>query len=163
MLDVPPAPGERPFGSLADIAVGTLAVGRAAAALQMVAGLGVRPQQLTPEGLEALAKAAGGESAKASLDPASIDTGVLARTVLVARLLSGQPAPLSVLPHEALDKFKKDFSSGSKLVENAANQATSVLRQAGGSSPLEGPAQQVAARWIAGLCPLGPLLGHPKT
>jgi hypothetical protein len=163
MLDVPPAPGERPFGSLADIAVGTLAVGRAAAALQMVAGLGVRPQQLTPDGLEALAKAAGGESAKATLDPASIDTGVLARTVLVARLLSGQPAPLSVPPHAALDKFKKDFSSGSKLLENAANQAASILRQAGGSATLEGPAQQVAARWIASLCPLGPLLGHAKT
>jgi hypothetical protein len=163
MLDVPPAPGERPFGSLADIAVGTLAVGRAAAALQMVAGLGVRPQQLTPDGLEALAEAAGGESAKATLDPASIDTGVLARTVLVARLLSGQPAPLSVPPHAALDKFKKDFSSGSKLLENAANQAASILRQAGGSATLEGPAQQVAARWIASLCPLGPLLGHAKT
>jgi hypothetical protein len=162
MLDVPPAPGERPFGSLADIAVGTLAVGRAAAAVEMVAGLGVRPQQLAPEGLEAMAKAADGESAKAILDPASIDTGVLARTVLVARLLSGQPAPLSVLPREALDKFKKDFSSGSKLLENAATQAASVLRQSGGSAALEGPGQQVASRWIASLCPLGPLLGHPR-
>ena len=158
-LDTPPAPGERPFASLADLAVATLAVGRAAAAVELVTGLGVRPQQLTPEALEAMAKAAG---AKTTIDPASIDTGVLARTVLVARLLSGQPAPLSVLPAGSSEKFKQDFNSGSQLTESAAVQAANILLQSGRSATLEGPGRQVAARWIASLCPLGPVLGHPR-
>ena len=158
-LDTPPAPGERPFASLADLAVATLAVGRAAAAVELVTGLGVRPQQLTPEALEAMAKAAG---AKTTIDPASIDTGVLARTVLVARLLSGQPAPLSVLPAGSSEKFKQNFNSGSQLTESAAVQAANILLQSGRSSTLEGPGRQVAARWIASLCPLGPVLGHPR-
>jgi len=159
-LDTPPAPGERPFASLADLAVATLAVGRAAAAVELVTGLGVRPQQLTPEALEAMAKAAG---AKTPIDPASIDTGVLARTVLVARLLSGQPAPLSVLPSGSTDKFKQNFNSVVQLPESAAVQAANILLQSGRSSTLEGPGRQVAARWIASLCPLGPVLGHPRT
>jgi len=158
-LDTPPAPGERPFASLADLAVATLAVGRAAAAVELVTGLGVRPQQLTPEALESMAKAAG---AKTTIDPASIDTGVLARTVLVARLLSGQPAPLSVLPAGSSEKFKQNFNSGSQLTESAAVQAANILLQSGRSSTLEGPGRQVAARWIASLCPLGPVLGHPR-
>ena len=158
-LDTPPAPGERPFASLTDLAVATLAVGRAAAAVEMVTGLGVRPQQLTPEALEAMAKAAG---AKTTIDPASIDAGVLARTVLVGRLLSGQPAALSVLPSGSTEKFKQDFNSGTQLPESAAVQAANILLHSGQTSTLEGPGRQVAARWIASLCPLGPVLGHPR-
>jgi len=163
VLDTPPAPGERPFGSLADIALATLAVGRAAAAIAMVTGLGVRSQQLTPDALESMARAAAAEGTHVTIDPASLDTGVLARTVLVARLLSGQPAPLSVLPPGALEKFKKNFNSGSQLSENATVQAAKILLQSGGSSTLEGPGRQIAARWIASLCPLGPTLGHSRT
>jgi hypothetical protein len=152
-LDTPPAPGERPFASLADIAVATLAVGRAAAAVEMVTGLGVRPQQLTPEALEALAKAAGG-GAKATIDPASIDTGVLARTVLVARLLSGQPAPCRC-SHAAIEKFKQDFNSGSQTTWKAQRtKPPTFFRQSGQSATLEGPGRRspraglpACARW----------------
>lgn len=159
-LDTPPAPGERPFASLADIALATLAVGRAAAAVEMVSGLGIRPQQLVPEALESMAKAAGAGSA--TIDPASIDAGVLARTVLVARLLSGQPAPLTVLPIASVDKFKQNFNSSAQLSESAEVQAVNVLRQSILSSTLDGPGREVATRWIASLCPLGPVLGHPQ-
>jgi len=160
ILDTPPAHGERPFASLADIAVATLAVGRAAAAVEMVTGLGVRPQQLAPEALESMAKASG--AGEGIIDPASIDAGVLARTLLVAHLMSGQPAPLAILPKGAIEKFKQDFNSGAQLTEDAAIRATEVLRQASHSTTLEGAGREVAARWIAGLCPLGPVLGHPK-
>ena len=161
-LDTPPAPGERPFAGLADIASATLAVGRAAAAVEMVTGLGIRPQQLLPEALEAMAKAAGTGGAIASIDPASLDAGVLARTVLVARLLSGQPAPLAVLPIVSVDKFKQNFNSSAQLSERAKVQAGNILRQSILSSTLDGPGREVAARWIASLCPLGPVLGHPR-
>jgi len=159
VLDTPPAPGERPFACLADLAVATLAVGRAAAAVEIVSGLGIRPQQLTPEGLEAMAKAAG---ATATIDPASIDAGVLARTVLVARMVSGQPGALSMVPPEAIDKFKKMFNSMPQLPETAALQAANILLQSARSSTLEGPGKEIASRWIASLCPLAPTLGHPK-
>ena len=163
VLESPPAPGERPFANMADIAKATLAVGRAGAAVDFVVGLGIRPKQLTPENLEAMAKAA---SPNAAIDPASIDTGVLARTVLVSRLLGDDNTPLSVLPKEALEKFKKDFNSSIQLPEDAALKAFDILRQSGRTAPalhLEGPSREVASRWIASLCPLGPVLGHPRT
>ena len=159
-LDTPPAPGERPFASLADIASATLAVGRAAAALEMVTGLGIRPQQLVPEALESMVRAAGADGA--TIDPASVDAGMLARTVLVARLLSGQPAPLAVLSKGSIEKFKQNFNSDVQLSVITSIQAGDILRQSVLSSTLEGPGREVAARWIAGLCPLGPVLGHPR-
>jgi hypothetical protein len=157
-LDTPPAPGERPFASLADLAVASLAVGRAAAAVEMLTGLGVRPAQLVPEALESMARTAGG----AAVDPAGIDAGVLARTVLVARLLVGQPGPLAVPPKAAIEKFKQTFNSGQQLPENATLEATELLEKACRSSTLDGPAREVVARWIGSLCPLGPVLGHPR-
>ena len=160
ILDTPPAPGERPFASLADLAVATLAVGRAAAAVEMLTGLGVRPQQLVPEALEAMTRTAGPDGA--TVDAASIDAGVLARTVLVARLLGGQPAPLAVPEKATLDKFKQTFNSGKQLPESASLQATDLLRDACHSATLDGPAREISARWIGSLCPLGPVLGHPK-
>jgi hypothetical protein len=156
VLDTPPAPGERPFASLADIAAATLAVGRAAAAVEMLIGLGIRPQQLAPEALESMAKSAG-ESG--TIDPASIDAGVLARTVLVARLLSGQPAPLVVLSQGSVEKFKQDFNSMAQPGETVEVQAATILRQSILSSTLDGAGREVAARWIASLRPLGPVLG----
>ena len=49
----PPAAGDRPFATLADLAAATRAVERAAAALDLIAGLGVRPAQLEPDALQA--------------------------------------------------------------------------------------------------------------
>jgi len=63
LLDTPPATGERPFASLADIARATAAVERAAVAQAMVLGLGVRPAHLAPD---ALAGVAPGSAACAS-------------------------------------------------------------------------------------------------
>jgi hypothetical protein len=161
-LDTPPGPGERPFASLADLATATLAVGRAAAAVEMLTGLGVRPQELIPEALVSLTKTDNPSGPDATIDPASIDTGVLARSVLVSKLLGGQPGGLAVLPHRAIDKFKKDFNSTNELPESISLQAAELLRGSCRSSTLEGPSREVAARWIASLCPLGPLLGHPR-
>ena len=157
-LDTPPAPGQRPFASLADLAVATLAVGRAAAAVEMLTGLGVRPQQLGPEALESMARTAGG----VAVDPASIDAGVLARTMLLAKLLVGQPGPLAVPLIGTVEKFKQNFNYRQQLPEDAAVQAAEFLGKSCRSSTLDGPAREVAARWIGSLCPLGPVLGHPK-
>jgi len=88
---------------------------------------------------------------------------VLARTVMVARLLSDQPAPLAVLPTGAIAKFKQDFNSELQLPETATVKSYNILLQSGGSSTAEAPGRQIVARWIASLCPLGPTLGHPRT
>ena len=84
LLDNPPTAGERPFASLRDLATATAAMERAGAALALVVGLGVRPEHVSPERLSAMGVA----------DPAVVDTGLLARTVLVQRLLGLAPGPL---------------------------------------------------------------------
>jgi hypothetical protein len=162
VLDIPPAPGERPFANLADIATATRAVEQAAAAIEMLTGLGVRPQQLTPAALASMDRTAGPDGAKAPLDPAAIDAGVLARTVLVARLLGGHPAAPIVLSSAAIAKFKHDFNSGLELPASAALQAMEILRESSRSSTLDGATHEVASRWVGSLCPLGPVLGDPR-
>jgi hypothetical protein len=162
ILDNPPNQAERPFACLADIATATLAVERAAAAVDMLTGLGVGPQLLTAEGLEAMAKAAGTSGAKVTLDPAAIDAGVLARTVLVARLLGSRSAGLAVLPIEAIDKFKQNFNLTTQLPDSARTEAIGILCQAGRDPILKGAHREVAERWLGTLCPLGPVLGDPR-
>jgi hypothetical protein len=162
LLDAPPAPGERPFACLADIATATHAVERAAAAVEMLTGLGVRPQQLTAEALESMARTASADGTKAIIDPAAIDAGVLARTVLVARLLGSQPAAPTVLSIAAINKFKHNFNSGPQLPESAALQTMDIMRESSRSSPLDGANREVALRWMGSLCPLGPVLGDPR-
>jgi len=162
VLDVPPSPGERSFATLADIATATRAVERAAAAIELLAGLGVRPQQLTPEALESMASAAGATGTNLVIDPASIDTGVLARTVLVARLLGGQGAPLSVLPAATISKFKQDFNIATQPAEKTALMAMDILKASSPTSALDGADREVALRWVTSLFPLGPVLGQPK-
>ena len=159
MLENPPAPGERPFASLADLAAASRAVERIAAALELVAGLGVRPAQLFPEALESMARAASREGAPVVIDPAVIDTGSLARTVLVRRLLDGPEDPLSVLSSELVLKFKQNFNLGTQLPENATVRAMAILQKAAGDTALAGARREVALRWIASLAPLAPVLG----
>jgi hypothetical protein len=159
ILEDPPAPGERPFATLADLATATRAVERAAAALELVAGLGIRPAQLSPESLLAMAKAASADSAAVAIDPGAIDTGALARTVLVARLLGDPRAPLTALSSSAITDFKRRFNQGAQLVESARLLATSILADAAQGAPLEGARGEIAARWIASLCPLGSIIG----
>ena len=160
VLEDPPSPGERPFSTLADLAVATRAVERAAAAVELITGLGVRPSHLSPEALETLAASAGGKGAKLAIDPTTIDTGVLARTLLVARLLGGPRAPLTMLSDQAIRKFKKNFNTDSQLPESASLSAMTILRESIGAATLGGAHRAVAGRWIGSLCPLGPVLGH---
>ena len=161
-LESPPAPGERPFATLADLATATRAVERAAAALELVAGLGIRPAQLSPESLAAMAKAASSGPEAVSIDPGAIDTGSLARTVLVARLLGKRGMSLAALSREAVDDFKRRFNSGAQLSEYTTLRARAILNDASQGLPLEGARGDVAARWLASLCPLGPILGADR-
>jgi hypothetical protein len=157
-LEAPPAAGERPFATLADLATATRAVERAAAALQFVVGLGVRPAHLAPEALAAaVAKAGGGTHARA-IDLATIDTGTLARTLLVARLLDLPGEPLPVLGAEAVQKFTKHFNSGRQLSVSELEKATSILCKSIGAATLEGAHREVALAWLESLCPLGTVL-----
>jgi hypothetical protein len=155
LLDAPPAPGERPFACLADLATATRAVERAAASLELLHGLGVAPGHLSPESLAAMAQ---GQAAGA-FDPAAIDADVLARTVLVGRLLDQPPAPLAALSKEAIASFKLNFNNGSQLSEMAAYRAFGLLRAASPTGGLQGAALEVASRWVLSLCPLAPVLG----
>lgn len=158
LLDTPPAPGERPFASLADLATATRAVERAAAAVELVRRLGIEPAQLSPEGLATMAKTVGLEPGQGTLDPAAIDTDVLGRTVLVHHLLDLPAHPLA-LGKEAISKFKSSFNNGSQLPDDTAHKAIERLLTASPSGRLEGPTLEVASRWLRSLCPLGPVLG----
>ncbi|MBN2573795.1 MAG: hypothetical protein JXP73_04455 [Deltaproteobacteria bacterium] len=159
ILEDPPAPGERPFATLADLAEATRAVERAAAAVDLIAHLGVRPAHLGPEALAAAAGLAGDARPGTVIDPTAVDAGSLARTILVLRLL-GNPAGILVVPSpEAVRRFKQIFNSGPQLPENARKMAMSMLCEAPGEASLQGPRREVALRWIGSLCPLGPILG----
>jgi hypothetical protein len=106
-----------------------------------------------------MAQALGPSEGKGSLDPGAIDTDVVARTVLVGRLLGLAPGPLAPLPQAAITKFKLDFSKDPQLPETATHRASEILRAASPTGHLEGAALEVASRWIRGLCPLAPVLG----
>ncbi len=159
LLEDPPAAGERPFASLADIAVATHAVERAAAAVELLSRLGVQPAQLSPESLATMAQEVETPTAKASLDPAAIDTDVVARTVLVQSLLRLPTTPLAPLSGAAINNFKLNFNNGHQVTEIALHQAFDILRIVSQNGRLEGPALEVASRWVRTLSPLGPVLG----
>jgi hypothetical protein len=156
ILDTPPASGERPFATLADIATATRAVERAAAAVQLVTGLGLRPAHLSPEALEAMARTGAGPGA--TIDTATIDTGTLARTLLVSRLLGVPAGPLTLPSTETVNEFKKHFNSGSQLPEAASLMAMSIIEKSTGATTLDGAHREIALRWLASLCPLGPVI-----
>jgi hypothetical protein len=159
LLDDPPAAGERFFASLADLAAGTRAVERAAAAIELLRGLGVEAAQLSPNSLEAMAATLGVDAGKGTFDPAAIDTDVVARTVLVARLLGMPARPLTPLSREDISKFKSSFNKQPQLIEIAAQQALDILRAASPNQRLDGPSLEVASRWVRSLGPLAPVLG----
>jgi hypothetical protein len=148
LLDNPPTAGERPFGSLHDLATATAAVERAGAALALVVGLGVRPEHISPERL-------GGVGVS---DPAVVDTGLLARTVLVQRLLGQAPGPIEPLPAEAISSFKDKFNHSPQHIEIMAKSAADILQSAAPGAHFTPATQAVATRWLHGLAPLGPVL-----
>lgn len=156
-LDEPPTPGRRPFACLADLAHATRAVERAAAAVELLVGLGVRPQDLSPHALEAMGRALpGGQHV---IDPAAIDSGVVARTVLVGRLLGAAKSPLAPLAEETICKFKQNFSQERQAIESFALRALGIIQETSPSKALAGASREVALRWIGSLWPLGPTLG----
>jgi len=148
ILDDSPASGERPIASLADLARLTAAIERAAAAQVLLLGLGV-----TPAALE-LATGDGVEPA----DRAAIDTAVLARTALILALLSGGPTPgaaegLRPLTPLEIGRFGKRVAASPAVL----GQARALLE---GLAPeaMTRAAREMAARWVASLVPLEPVL-----
>jgi hypothetical protein len=83
LLETPPAPGDRPFGSLNDILVATAALERVAAALSWFAGVRPAPPMIYPrKGCPPLG----------ITEPGQLDAGLLARTWLAHQLLSSEPS-----------------------------------------------------------------------
>ena len=161
LLDEPPSAGERPFRHLVDLARAVAAIEQAAAAQAMVRGLGVTPEDVAPGG-PALAGT--------GVDAAGLDLGTLARTALVARLLAGgetkraaQPArfrpltPDQVKAFEATAKAPRSKDKAPKLPVALEKNARAVLTAAA-PKPLAAAAESVAARWLATLAPLEPVL-----
>jgi hypothetical protein len=153
LLDQPSSAGERPFACLHDLATATSAMERAGAALALVVGLGVRPEHVSPERLAGVGVA----------DPAIVDAGVLARTVVVQRLLARAPGPIEPLPAEAISLFKKKFNSSPQDIEMMAQSAAEILQAAAPGGRFTAATQAVATRWLHSLAPLGPVLTRPET
>jgi hypothetical protein len=162
LLDTPPTAGERPFATLADIALAASAVERAAAAIKLLTGLGIRPQHVSPEALVGLRGEVGGHGRNIAVDPATIDAGVLARTLLVGRMLGASSPGLSVLSPASIEKFKQTFNKANQADETAVLSALEILASASPEGRLDGPVAQVARRWVASLFPLGPVLGSER-
>jgi hypothetical protein len=154
-LDSPPGGGDRPFGSLADLATAGRAVERAAAAVDLLVALGVRPAQLSPDALAAMSATAG---LRAAVDPSIVDSGSVARTALIRRLL-GHPTPPWVVSAKDIAEFKQSFTSDGQLSETAITAMLVAIKDARGEKAFEGAAAEVAERWIASLSPLGTTLG----
>jgi hypothetical protein len=149
-LDNPPPVDERPFGSLIDLACATAALERAAAATGLLYAMGVRPEHLDPE---ALTKAG-------IMDPTALDTGSIARTWLVERLV-GEPADgLRPLTARDLKAFRAQV--GTRATEQRRStlkdRARKLLEAALPSEKLTQAARDVIDRWVASLEPLGPVL-----
>ena len=148
-LDVPPAAGERAFASLADLRKVSAALETAAAAVTFLHGLGLRAEHLA------------GPTAAGLGDPAAIDAGSLARTML-ARTLLQQPAE-GVVPLDAgLAAQLKHHLKNAQQNPAEYQRATETLQQALAarwpSQPLSAGALAVTNRWVTGLLRGEPVL-----
>lgn len=148
LLDSPPEAGVRPFGKLTDLTTASAAVERAGAALALLLGLGARPEHLMPERWGELGIA----------DPAELDAGLLARTILVRRLLGDESAGLVSLSDQAMADFKQKFGNGQQETENMAKSAALILQAAAPGGRFTPATEAVATRWLQSLVPLGPVL-----
>jgi hypothetical protein len=142
-LDAPPAAGERPFGSLGDVATATAALERAGAGIILLHGLGARPEQM-----EALLE---------GVDPSAVDAGVLARTLLVDRLTGGTGGPPRRLPADALTRFAERFPGGG-AAPLLQREVRDILTSVAPGRTLTPAMSEVAARWAGSLLPLEPVL-----
>jgi hypothetical protein len=154
LLDQPPAAGERPFQSLTDLARAAAAVERAAAAQAMLRGLGVEAGQVAP-GAAWLADS--------GVEVAAVDVGLLARTILVKRLLSvgKAPAVAALDPRDvrAFEAQTRPARGGPPQLPAAlAKRARALLEAAAPESLAAAAVAAVADRWIAALAPLEPVL-----
>jgi hypothetical protein len=154
-LDPIPATGERPFATLADVTRATLALEEAGAIVEMVLGLGIRPEHICPERLALI----GGEH---PIDPLSVDAGVLARTVLVRYVLGVPKTPIEPLKNELVKQFNKNFINDNQLSDIAKNNCMDIVLKSTRSKTLEGAQRRVAEKWIASLAPLAATLGQEK-
>jgi hypothetical protein len=133
LLDDPPAAGERPFGSLADIARAAAAIERAAVAQAMLLGLGVRPEHLLPQALEGVEPT----------DLVEIDTGLLARTALALHLVRDEQ---SVKP-SALDTRARPPAIDTALPSSPSFRPLTPREAALlGRSPILGPGRPGAGK-----------------
>ncbi|HEX4407093.1 MAG TPA: DUF6178 family protein [Polyangia bacterium] len=156
ILDDPPSNADRPFRSLADLALATAAVERAAATQAMLLGLGVTPATLAP-GAPLLDDT--------GVDEAAVDAGLLARTALV-RLILRRAAENDAGSFEPLEPDDvRDFEALLERAPNGATKLPEVIRKkakaildASAPPQLAGAAAPVAARWLASLAPLEPVL-----
>jgi hypothetical protein len=93
-------------------------------------------------------------------DPAVIDTGLLARTVLVQRLLGRGPGPVEPLPAQAISSFKEKFNSSPQQIETMAKSAASILQSAAPGGRFSPATEAIATRWLHSLAPLEPVLSN---
>jgi hypothetical protein len=128
----------------------------------MLVGLGLAPRDLAP-GAPALEGT--------GMEERGIDAGVLARTMLIARLLPGaaraagkqsvKPAPFAPLRPADVRAFEglldTPGDAPARLPEPLRKQARAIL-DAAAPAELAGAAAAVADRWIASLAPLDPVL-----
>jgi hypothetical protein len=144
VLDTPPAPGERPFGSLEDLRVATAALERMGAGLTWLLGFGVRPDDLAAPRLLALGVP----------DRTVIDAALLARTVLAGELLGEPRRELLPLAPEQLSALQGALSRLSREPELAGREKTRLIDASVATWPRP-PATPVAlavlADWIDGL------------
>jgi hypothetical protein len=141
LLDVPPAAGERPFSSLADVRMATAALERAAAALGWVLAFGLRPADLTAERLQAAGIGEHGD----------VDAGTLARTWLARDLISRPALGLAPLDRELaaavrqrLDTLAADRDAVAREKARLLSAGTDIWP---GSAPTS-TALAVLSRWI---------------
>jgi hypothetical protein len=144
-LESPPAPGERPFASLADVALATAALERAGAAVALLHGLGVRAEHLGPPVLD-----------EAGVELAALDHGILARTALCARLLGGAPGPFHPFPAPQLEALHERL--GAATAGDLRRDVHAILASAAPGGTLVPAMVAVADRWTASLVPLDSLL-----
>ncbi len=144
VLDTPPAPGERPFGSLLDLRMATAALERIAAALTWLLGFGVRPEDLSPERTDALGVP----------DRAALDAGLLARTLLARELLGEPRRELTPLDPGQVARLESRLSQITASPELAASERSRLLEAGAATWPKPPPpsaALEVLATWIDGL------------
>jgi hypothetical protein len=140
-LDTPPAAGERPFATLADLLTATTALEKAAAAVTWLLRFGVRPEDLGPERLPSLGVQAGG----------ALDAGLLARTLLARELLEQPRGELRALEPDALAELEQLLARLCQAPELAAAARLRLEERSvaiWGTPAPSASARAVLARWI---------------